>query len=65
MTNALENMIWVKRRDQDLTALGDVHYVDFKVPGDTIRISRNRETDRKSTRLNSSHKSVSRMPSSA
>ena len=39
---------------------------DFSSPTDTMEETfENREQDRKSTRLNSSHRSLSRMPSSA
>ena len=38
---------------------------DFRIWVDTIKKGRFEDTDRKSTRLNSSHSSVSRMPSSA
>ena len=42
----------------DLKKMGD-HYIKLAI------IYRDWETDRKSTRLNSSHRSLSRMPSSA
>ena len=37
----------------------------FAQNDDKVRVYRDWETDRKSTRLNSSHRSLSRMPSSA
>ena len=55
----------LSRAYSNLAALGDhgEHGTDGEVDGDLIRHAI--ELDRKSTRLNSSHSSVSRMPSSA
>ena len=49
------NIVWVKKSDW-VTKDGEVY---------TNEPYRDWETDRKSTRLNSSHRSLSRMPSSA
>ena len=43
----------------------DDHAFDWGVEDDLSGVYRDWETDRKSTRLNSSHRSLSRMPSSA
>ena len=55
-----------------LEALGESDIQEFRLEGDDFRLEIRRNlpaqavmADRKSTRLNSSHSSVSRMPSSA
>ena len=58
----MPNMI---RRLSDTEILTDYDVVLWRVDNFTVPSYRDWETDRKSTRLNSSHRSLSRMPSSA
>ena len=48
-----------------LLGIGELGYDNYPAGGDKDRVYRDWETDRKSTRLNSSHSAKSRMPSSA
>ena len=54
-----------KRLEQEIEGLKIDNYIKEKSKEATIKLYRDWETDRKSTRLNSSHRSLSRMPSSA
>ena len=52
-------------RLQDLLRVRDLLRIRQNAPGKRERLAGRRQGDRKSTRLNSSHEFVSRMPSSA
>ena len=55
-----EVTLWKEYKDGDGNVLAE-----FKIRGSDYKAYRDWETDRKSTRLNSSHEIPSRMPSSA
>ena len=51
--------------DQEFDFLVPQEFANSAVPGTLVKVPFNRKRDRKSTRLNSSHIPLSRMPSSA
>ena len=59
------NIAWQATANLAIAGVMISALADQSVPAALVSRYRDWETDRKSTRLNSSHRSVSRMPSSA